>query len=72
MNPHLRPEAFARGLFAQQNVIAPPGHRPSRDAGGVTPGRGHALVAPAPPLEVREGALRRIRGLVGSQRQAAG
>lgn len=53
-------EAFARGLYEQENVLVLPGSYLSRTSGGVNPGEGRVRVALVPPPGPCLDAIRRI------------
>lgn len=57
-------KAFARGLFAQQNVTVLPGSYLSRGTNGIDPGQGRVRMALVPPLEDCIEAARRIREFI--------
>jgi len=57
-------EAFARGLFAQQNVTVLPGRYLSRDVDGANPGADHVRMALVATLDECVEAARRIRQFV--------
>lgn len=57
-------EAFARALFAAQNVTVLPGGYLSREADGVNPGREHVRMALVATLEECVEAARRIKAFV--------
>ncbi|BBL76742.1 succinyldiaminopimelate transaminase [Methylomagnum ishizawai] len=57
-------QAFAQGLFAQQNVTVLPGSYLSREAHGINPGRGHVRMALVAPLENCVEAAHRIAEFV--------
>jgi len=59
-------EAFARELFAQQNVTVLPGRYLSRDVGGANPGADHVRIALVAPLDECIEAAQRIRQFVMS------
>jgi len=59
-------EAFARDLFAQQNVTVLPGRYLSRDVGGANPGADHVRMALVATLDECVEAARRIRQFVTS------
>lgn len=58
--------AFARRLFAQQNVTVLPGSFLSREAGGINPGHNRVRMALVAPLEECIEAAQRIREFVAS------
>jgi len=57
-------QAFAQGLFAQQNVTVLPGGYLSREAHGINPGRGHVRMALVAPLNECVEAAHRIAEFV--------
>ena len=59
-------EAFARDLFARENVTVVPGSYLSRESAGLNPGREHVRLALVAPLEDCVEAARRIRAFVES------
>lgn len=59
-------EAFARGLYARENVLVLPGTYLSREVDGVNPGRNRARLALVAPLSECVDAAQRIRNYVES------
>ncbi len=59
-------EAFARDLFARENVLVLPGRYLSRVAAGINPGHGHVRMALVAPYDECVAAARRVRDFVTS------
>ena len=57
--------AFARRLFAEENVVVLPGSYIAREAGGVNPGAGRIRIALVPPLAQCVDAVDRIVACAG-------